>query len=81
MRPSIPIGWRLRLLRENFTQQRKRQPIGLHMATAPSLLLAQRPGTLSPTVYATHPSMTTVMFPPPAQNIFVFKLNFIYSAH
>jgi len=21
LRPSIPIGWRLRLLRENFTQQ------------------------------------------------------------
>jgi len=29
LRPSIPIGWHLRLLREIFMQQTEAQPIGM----------------------------------------------------
>ena len=30
LRPSIPIGWRLRLLRENFTQRTQRKRLRLN---------------------------------------------------
>jgi len=57
LRPSIPIGWRLRLLREIF----KRQPIGMLGRSSGNCLPTQALAFLAVFVYATH-AMQAIAF-------------------